>query len=539
MTTTGLRGTQSRTRIRICALMTSALVALTACTGGAGQSADLTVIKMLTPTLSSVLDPRQSSGPASGALLIALEPLLRYKGGELTPLLASAMEVPEPTSYVFTIRTGVTFWDGKPFTAEDAAFSIGLHVGDDSGSVNASLFSLVTAVEVTAKDRVTITLSEPDPQFAAGVAQIGMVSKAFYGEHGDKVGTADVLNLGTGPYKFKSFRPARELVYEPAAGYWGQGDAHFTSLTLSVVTDEAARLNALQSGEYDGMFGVPLPQVDSVAALKSLRLSSSPDLSVYKFNLNVATKPWDDIHLRRAFQLAVNREAIIKGALRGKAVLAPTIVPETTMAELAGEDATAAAFAALGDGIRFDLDTARAELAKSSVPGGLQTEVLVTGSDPTLALVVQTAAQDLSKIGIDLKVREVDDQTYYASVYFGRKTGGVSIDLFSGSTPDASNLPTYIISGGNALTGGGSGTNISDYVNTRVDALLGESRLLGVDDPARGAKLLEALETAQTDVPYVPIAFPEVYMAARQGLDVSTLDTFWWLTMWPETLAGA
>ncbi|MFC0531573.1 ABC transporter substrate-binding protein [Phytohabitans kaempferiae] len=513
-------------------------LATTACaaSGGANKSKS---VSMLTTVLPPVLDPRQSSSLASGSLLIALEPLLRYHDGKFEPLLASVVETPDPTTYVLTIRDGVTFWDGSPFTAEDAAFSISLHVGADSESVNAALFTQVKSVEVTGDDKATVSLSAPDPQFTAALAQIGMVSKAFYDKNGTRVGTRDVLNLGTGPYKFAAFSPTREVTLEANDGYWGEGKPALENVKLGVISDDAARMNALQSAEYDGMLNVPLPQVASIGGLPNMRIADSADLSVYKFNLNVETKPWNDIHLRRAFQMALNRGAIVQGALGGNAELAPTVVPESVMDALAGEEATRAAYTKLGNDIVFDLDAARNEIAQSSSPAGVSAEVLVTGSDPTLGLIVQTAAQDLAKIGIKLQVREVDDQTYYSAVYFGRETDGVSIDMFSGSTPDASNLPMYVINGANTAIAGGSGTNISDYVNPAVDARLNDSQKLAVDDPRRGALLLEALTLAQADVPYVPIAFPKVFVAARNGLDAASAGTFWWMSRWPDALVAA
>lgn len=540
MTTSGER----RLRGRVVAGILAALTLLTtACAGGGGNeggsSGSVTSVNMLTTVLPPVLDPRQSSSLASGSLLIALEPLVRYDHKEFKPLLASAIETPGPSTYVLTIRDGVKFWDGSPFTAEDAAFSIGLHTGAGSESVNAALFSQVKSVEVTGDHKVTVSLNAPDPQFTAALAQIGMVSKAFYEKNGKRTGTQEVLNLGTGRYEFTAFSPSREVTLKANDQYWGGDKPKLKTVKLGVVSDDAARLNALQSGEYDGMLNVPLPQVASVRGLPRMHLADSADLSLYKFNLNVKTAPWNDIHLRRAFQLALNRTAIIQGALGGNAELAPTIVPQPVMAGLAGDEATRTAYTKLGNDIVFDLDAARREIAQSSTPGGVSAEVLVTGSDPTLGLVVQTAAQDLAKAGIKLAVRNVDDQTYYSAVYFGHKTGGVAIDMFSGSTPDASNLPLYIINGANAVTTGGAGTNISDYVNGEVDALLNDSQKLGVGDPQRGALLLKAITLAQAEVPYVPIAFPKVFIAGRDGLGVTSLDTFWWMSQWPEALAHA
>lgn len=530
---------RSRRAIAVLSAICLAGLAAAGCSSGAKSSDDSRSIHLLTPLLSQLADPAQASGIGMGPILMAMEPLVRYESdGSLVPELASKVSTPDPLTYVYDIRTDVSFWDGSTLTAEDVAFSLNLHVGKDSTSINAPLFASVADVSVVDKDTVEVSLKDPDPQFSYAVAAVGMVSKAFYDEHGEDVGTPDVLNMGTGPYRITEFVPRKELTLEATDDYWGDAP-EIDSITLSVIGDDAARLNGIQSGEYDGMLNVPLPQVDSMAGLDGIESTSSPDLSVYKFNLNVATPPWDDIHLRRAFALALNRDGIVEGALGGHAVEAPTLVPSEFMAALAGDDETGSAYEEMGRSWDQDLDTARSEMAQSSTPDGVSAEVLVTGSDPTLALVAQSAAQDLSEIGIDLTIKQVDDQTYYKSVYYEHLTDGVSLDLFSGSSPDASNLPLYILPGYNAATEGGPGFNISDYVNPAVDGLIADSQKLEVDDPERGAKLIGALQTAQDDVPYVPLAFPEVYHAARDDIDVSGLDTFWWLTRWPYAMAGS
>lgn len=520
------------------------MVALTlaaACSSGvdAATGARSDELKVAVPSLGDVLDPRDNSGPGSAGVLIALEPLMRYQtDGSLAPALATSVSTPNPTTYVYTIRHGVTFWDGTALTPQDVKFSLQLHAAKNAQSNNASLFASVSSVRVTAADEVTIGLSEPDPQFSYNVAQIGIVSEGFYKKNGDKVGTPGALNMGTGPYRFTGFTPSKEIGYTAYTGYWGKKPA-FKKLTVGVISDDAARLNALRSGEYDGIFNLPIPQVETVRKLNGTTLGHTPDLSVYKFNFNVKTKPWNDVHLRRAFALAIDRAGLVTGPLGGKAVLAPTVEPEPVMAKLAGATATKAAYDAMAKAYSFDPVAAKAELAQSTVPSGLKTQLLVTASDPNLALIAQTAAQSLAKIGIRVEVKQVDDATYYNAVYFKHTTQGVSLDLFSGSSPDASNLPLSILSGENSLTRGGSGINISDYVNSDVDRLLTKSQRQGVDSPARGRSLLQAVARAQQDVPYVPIAFPELYNVARSGLKVGGFDAFWWLTDWPDEMAGS
>jgi peptide/nickel transport system substrate-binding protein len=515
-----------------------AATALAACgTSGSPSAADRTEVSVMIPALGDLLDPRAAAGPADGGLLIGLEPLLRYQpDGSLAPDLATAVKQPDELDYVFTIRHGVKFWDGSTLTPEDVAYSLSLHIGKNSQSQNAALFTSVASVKAAGDDQVEVHLSRPDPQLEYSVAQIGIVSQAFYDKHGKSVGTPSVLNMGTGPYKFAGFTPSKEIKFVANPAYWGPKPS-YQKLTVDVVSDDAARLNGLQSGAYDVAFNLPLSQVASVARLKNLQLANTPDVSVYKFNHNVGTTPWNDIHLRRAFAMAIDRPGIVAGALSGNAVLAPTLVPEPVMQKFAGAQTTTA-YQQMEKGYPYDIQAAKAELAKSSRPNGLTTQVLVTSSDPNLALIAQTAAQSLAKIGIKLEVKQVDDPTYYNAVYFKHTTQGVSLDLFSAAAPDAANIPIYSLLSANSLVKGGGGQNISDYVNPAVDTLLEKSQRNASDKAAAGAALLSALETAQQDVPYVPIAFPKIYDAAAAGLHIEGFDAFWWMVDWPEHLAG-
>lgn len=517
------------------------LLGVTACASsdeetGGGQPESL---KVLVPIQGDVLDPTRVTVSGLGPVLIALEPLMRFQSdGTFEPALATEMETPTPTTYVYTIRPDVTFWDDTPLTAEDVVFSLNLHAAPESESLNHPFWLGVTSIEATADDQVTITLAEPDAQFVYAIATAPIVSKAFYDANAKTVGTPETLNMGTGPYEFSSFRPSSQTTYTANPSYWGPEPAYET-LQVDTVSDDATRLAAIQSGEFDAIYDIPLSQLSSYTGIDGFDIAEpAKDASIYKFNFDMTKPPFNDIHLRRAFIMAIDRETIVEGTLGGHATLAPTLVPPDMMKTVADLDEVDSVYAELEEGLAYDPAGAEAEIAQSATPDGLEVTLLVTGSNPNLSLIAQTAAQDLEKIGITLDIKEVDDNTFYNAVYFEHTTDGVSLEVFSGTNPDPANIPNYALASQFGLPKGGQGSNLSDFDDPEVDRLLAESQSLATDDPQRGSLVLQALQAAQADPPFMPLAFPELYAGAGGGLEIAEFTSFWWMTSWPDAIAA-
>lgn len=508
---------------------------LSACSGGGNSGEAPTSLKVLIPSQADLLDPTRVASLSDAAILIALEPLVRYEAdGSLEPNLAAEFAQPDPATYVFDIREGVEFWDGSPLTAEDVLFSLDLHAAEGSTSLTAPVYADVASIEATGDQQVTVRLNNPDPQFLYGVAVTPIVSQAYY-EANETVGTPETLNMGTGPYQYESFNPSRETVLSANESYWGE-PAAYEELVLTTVSDDAARLNAIQSGEFDVVYNIPIGQLSAFEKVGGLEVSDSADLSVYKINFDVRKAPFNDPDLRRAVMLAVDREGLVQGALSERATLAPTIVPQEIMSALAGADETEQRYATMAEQFTHDVDAARDAIAESDYPDGVAVDVSVLSSDPTLSSVAQTLQQDLAEIGVELTINQVDDATYYEEVYFQHTTDGLSIDNFGGINPDPVMMPFYILNSAFSVETGGPGSNLADYSSPEVDSLILQSQELEVDDPERAGLIMDALELAQQDLPYVPLAFPNVYAGATDGLTLASFDTFWWMTRWPEEI---
>lgn len=516
------------------------LLSLAACssTGSEGGSKPES-LKVLVPIQGDVLDPTRATVSGLGPQLIALEPLMRFQSdGTFAPNLATKVDNPSPTTYVYTIRPGVKFWDDTPLTVDDVIFSLNLHAAPESESLNHAFWIGVKSIEATGDDQVTITLNGPDAQFAYAVATAPIVSKAFYAKNKKTVGTPGTLNMGTGPYEFTSFKPSTQTVYKANPTYWGP-EPDYKTLEVETVSDDATRLTAVQSGAYDAIFDIPLAQLKSYKGISGFSIAdAAEDASIYKFNFDVTKAPWNDVHLRRAFIKAIDRRKIVDGTLGGNAALAPTLVPAEMMKTVAEPGEVDATYSKLEKGLAYDPAGAKAELAQSATPDGVKVTLLVTGSNPNLSLIAQTAAQDLKEIGIVLDIKEVDDNTFYEAVYFKHTTDGVSLEVFSGTNPDPANIPNYALSSTFGLPKGGQGSNLSDFDNPEVDRLLADSQKLATDDPKRGSLVLQALETAQEDPPFMPLAFPQLYAGASKGLTMSDFTPFWWMSFWPDGITA-
>ncbi|MBB4660445.1 ABC transporter substrate-binding protein [Conexibacter arvalis] len=504
----------------------------TAVAGGSGKQIDALSISV--PQLGDLLHTTRAVGPILGITLLGMEPLVLYQpDGSLAPNLAESWEQPSLTRYVFKLRRGVRFWDGSPLTPADVVASFDVHVGRSTESASASYWTSVERVSARG-DEIVVELAAPDPAFIYTVARTGIFSAAFARRRGDKLGSPSVLNLGTGPYRFTAFTPLSRVRLERNDGYWGRAPP-IGRIDAQVLNQDTLLLG-VQSGEVDAAFALPVSQLKSFTSLPDFALQNVPDAAVYKFNMVVDRAPWDDVHLRRAFAHAVDREAIARGVLNG-ADPATTLEPPTTFDGALPRSEVDEAYAELAQLMpAYDLDKARQELAQSRYPDGIKTEVLVMASDPNLSAITQTAAQGAAEIGIKIDVREVDENTYINAVYLRHTTDGLSIDNFGAGGPDLLNIPDLTLNSRNIPPTGF--TNVANYESAAVDELLARASRLRVDDARRAQLALDVLRRAGEDLPYVPVAFPKVYLGVKREYAYAGFNAFWWLNRWPDQIVA-
>src|SRR5262249_23564916 len=210
------------------------------------------------------------------------------------------------------------------------------------------------------------------------------------------------LILGTGPYTLTEFAPGDHAVLQANPAYWGP-KAVAKKITFQSIPDRQTRLLAMKNGDIDGTFDLAISDIDQWKGLKNVDVITAPSLGVYSLTLDRSAPPFDDVHLRRAIAYSVDRAGLVMALLKGNGETAVALDPPEIWAPLAPTEAVKAFYDTL-PGYGFDLDKAKAELAQSAYANGVSFTVPGSTADPYIVNVLQSVAQNLKQLGINMTV---------------------------------------------------------------------------------------------------------------------------------------
>lgn len=480
------------------------------------------------PSSISTLDVSREAGIMNFVVaLLTQESLLGIDAnGKLVPSLAESWDAPDPTTYVFTLRKGVTFTDGTPLTVEDVIASIDVHAAKGSTSALAYAYAGVTSVRKTGPDELTIKLSAPNSAFAwvlsPGTLQV--TSKAFLDKNGDKIGTPGVLLLGTGPYQVTEFAPDSHVTFERNASWWG-GKVEIGTVRLDFITDESTRKLALRQGSIDVALQVPLRQVKEWSALDGVDILTATDNSLVTLAFNTSVAPWNDRNVREAVARAIDRKGIVDSILGGHAEVALTIPTKDQWGGLLTKEQADELYGQIPQ-YDFDLDAAKKLIAQSSVPNGFSAQVTYPNSGPEIGRALLTLAENLKSLGIKLEVKEITLEQWIADL---GNHAGISMGWYFPTTGDPAEYVLLLLNKQYAAKGG---TNLAEYRNDKVSSLLDQE--VTSTDPAKRAQLLgDALVAAAADVPYQPLWWGQAATAFGGGTTADGYGPYFFLGPWP------
>jgi peptide/nickel transport system substrate-binding protein len=465
-------------------------------TAARGADATIDTLTLALPSSISSLDVGRESGVLNYVVAtLAQEALLSVSpSGKLEPGLATSWKQPDATTYVFTLRRGVTFTDGSAFTADDVVATIEEIRDPDNGNGLSYAYAGVRTVRATGDHEVTIRLSKPDAAFLWNVTPGGMLisSRSFLTRHRGKIGTARTLLLGTGPYRITEFAADDHVLLEQNPKWWGDRPA-LRKLKLSFVPDAGTRLVAMRSHEIDGALSLA---GDEAASWKSAaRVTYTGDRSVVSLAFDTSKAPWDDPHVRRAVAYATDRTGMVDGILRKKAEVASALPSRDMWGDLLPSADVDSGYDKIAD-FGFDLGKARAELAKSSVKGGFSTELHYPNSGPQLGKAALALAASLKKLGIELKVKEITLEQWVAELGSGKQPLQF-LWYFPVTGDPAELLDPY-------LNAASKATNIAHYDDAEVNSALDRAKRT-TDKAERARLLMKAAQRAGADLPYLPL----------------------------------
>jgi peptide/nickel transport system substrate-binding protein len=249
------------------------------------------------------------------------------------PMLATAWKVVNDTTWEFTLRKGVKFHNGEPFTAESvkATFEYMLDPATKSHYATAAYWKPVKEVQVVNDSTVRLLTDKPYPSLLDHASLTDLLilpAKAL-----KELGPQKLAEhpIGTGPFRFVEWRRDERLVLERNPDYW-QGPADVSRVTFRFIPEFSARLAALLSGEIDIMKDVPPHAVEAVERSGRAKVRATVSSRInYLALVNLKPGPMQDVRVRRAMNHAVNVDELISQVLKGRATkmcgpLAPTNV---------------------------------------------------------------------------------------------------------------------------------------------------------------------------------------------------------------------
>ena len=445
---------------------------------------------------------------------------------KVVPGLAEKWDISKDgLEYTFHIRKGVkwhsnkNFKPSRDFNADDFIFSLERQWKENDPyfkvtSSNHSYFNdmgmpkLLKSVDKIDEYTVKITLNRPEAPFLSNLAMeyAGIQSKE-YAIAMLKAGTPEKLDqepIGTGPFQLVQYQKDAIIRYKAFPEFWG-GKAKIDDLIFSITPDASVRWAKLQKGECHVM---PYPNPADLEAIRkdpNIQVLEQPGLNVGYLAYNTTKKPFDDLRVRKALNMAINKKAIVDAVYLSTGVPAKNPIPPTQWS--------------YNNAIKddpYDPAAAKKLLAEAGYPNGFTTDLwampVQRPYNPNAKRIAEMMQADLAKVGVNAKL-----VTYEWGEYRKRAQQGEHMTAQLGWTGDNGDPDNFFFLRGCSGARAG-GQNITKWCNKDYDDKLVKAR--GMTDQAARAKLYEEMQVIEHDeAPDLKIAHSIVYEAMRANVE--------------------
>ncbi len=375
--------------------------------GAAMAKDDLTIAIQLEPPH---LDPTSAAAGAIDSVLYSnvFEGLTRFdSAGDVIPGLAKSWEISEDgLTYTFMLNEGVTFHDGTTMDAEDVKFSLDRIGAEDSANAQKALYSAIAEVNVIDPMTVEVKLSEANGNMLFNLAWGDAVIVAPESIEGIKQ-----TPIGTGAFKFDSWTQGDKIELSRNDSYWGT-PAVLTNATFKFISDPTAALGAMMAEDIDVFSGFPapenLPQFEADPRFQVLVGSTEGETIL---STNNKMPPFDNVKVREALAHAIDRQAIIDGAMFGYGTPIGTHFAPHNPAYV---DLTAMS--------SYDPEKAKTLLAEAGFADGFETTLFLP--PPSYARRGgEIIASQLAAVGIKAEITNVEWAQWLETVFKGKNFG--------------------------------------------------------------------------------------------------------------------
>ncbi|MDH3762888.1 MAG: ABC transporter substrate-binding protein [Gammaproteobacteria bacterium] len=350
------------------------------------------------------LDPTQLTSGHTNFLMYTIHNQLTEVGpdGQLAPLLAESFEIgSDPSEWIFKLRKGVEFHNGKSLTSDDVIASLDRHRGEASASAMKSFMEEVVSITKDGDHVVKLKLKSASVDFPV------ILSASSLSILPSKNGKVEEFNIGNGAYILEDFEPGQYSRYKKNPNYYLSDRAFVDSAEILTIADSTARQNALVTGVVDVIGDVDSSTADLLARNKRIKVLDVTSPQHYTFPMRTDLAPFDDNHVRMALKLSIDRDEVLDKILNGHGLVGNDhpISPVNRYYHADLEQRV------------YDPEKAKWHLKQAGLSS---LKVELSASDGLYAGAVDTAvlfSEHAKKSGIELIPKRVPDDGYWSDVW--------------------------------------------------------------------------------------------------------------------------
>ena len=443
------------------------------------------VVYGMTQDLAS-LDPHVDTDAGTRDVVFNLyEGLVKpTSDGGFIPAVASDYIISDDAkTYTFTLRDGITFHDGTPVTIEDVKYSIDRYAEIQGES--SAFSSLVDSVEVQDDKTLVVNLKESYSEFLP-MMTIAIIPQSNEDPAGNPI--------GTGPFKYVSYTPGQNMELEKYDGYWQEGVPSLDSVEFKFIADVDTAFVELQAGTIDILKYLTSAQAETLGDDYNI-VQGSMNL-VHAMYLNSAYEPLSKTEVRQALCYAVDRDAINNFIFGGKShIIGSHMIP--AMSKYYEPEAETV--------YSYDPEKAKELLADAGYADGFDLEITVPSSYSQHVDSAQIIADELSQVGINVTLNQVEWSTWLQDVYKGGNFQATVIG-FDGTLAPSDWLKKYVTD---------DAKNFMHYSNTEYDDVF-NTAYTTVDDDVKVENYKKAQMILAEDAAAVYIEDPANLVAVSK-----------------------
>ncbi|HEX6446197.1 MAG TPA: ABC transporter substrate-binding protein [Streptosporangiales bacterium] len=412
-------------------------------------------------------------------------------GKAVKPSLATSwQQSKDKLSWTFHLRTDAKFHNGKPVTSADVKFTI--QQNQKASSPFSFIDTIITKMDTPDAHTIVFHTKKPWAPLPADMALYAnsVVPKDYGGMSQDEFAKKPI---GSGPFKFVSWTKGSSLKIAKNPNYWRKGVPKLDSVTFTDVPDGNTRSTQLASGQIQINEYPPFSSIASLQKQPNLKVTAFPSSEVDYLGMNNSHKPFNDVNVRKAISLAVDKNAINKAVYYGHGQLAGPYLSPVTWAH---NDKI--------QPVKYDLAAAKAALAKSSVPHGFSTTLTIGSGSEDSKSEAQLIQSSLGKIGIKVQIKTLDPSALSSAKRVGNYD--MAFGLYTTDIVDPDEIARFA----GSYTGGVHAV-YTWFKDPQMDKLAAQASS-ETDQAKRKAAYDQMQQIVADKVPFIPLFYaPGVY----------------------------